>query len=292
MAGKIKNKILADQQGVVLVMSLMILLVMMISVISLAQVIFGEIKMTRNADNSIVAFYAAESGIERGLFLLKFSKKQGDLSYFDRLADADPEYNNYSLDLERSVSFVEATTTVEYYETYYISTTTPARVDIVRPEGDIPSAAAGLPESFKLEWNIDSCYEDGHASDKMEIVYTSLYKLGGVLKSETKQILAVCGCSVGNAKCDDVESNVLDDNKFYYFIFRPLDSEVSYIKFTPYTENNQGGDAYLPSEVLIQANGYYRQSMHSMSARVSAYTPLSNIFTYVIFSEEDLEKGF
>ena len=134
MAGKIKNKILADQQGVVLVMSLMILLVMMISVISLAQVIFGEIKMTRNADNSIVAFYAAESGIERGLFLLKFSKKQGDLSYFDRLADADPEYNNYSLDLERSVSFVEATTTVEYYEPYYISTTTPARVDIVRPE--------------------------------------------------------------------------------------------------------------------------------------------------------------
>jgi len=284
-----KNKILADQQGVVLVMSLMILLVMMTSVISLAQVIFGEIKMTRNADNSIIAFYSAESGIERGLFYLKFSKEENDLTYFNRLADTSNDYNQYDIDLERQVSFAEATTTVEYYEVYDVSTTTPARVDIVRPEGEIPSAASGLPESFKLEWSIDNCYEDSHASDKMEISYTSLYKSGNSLQSETKQMLAVCGCVEGSDSCDNKISNVLDDNKFYYFTFRPLDDEISYIKFTPYTGN---GTAYLPSEALIQTNGYYRQSMHSMSVRVPNYTSLSNIFTYVIFSEEDLEKGF
>jgi hypothetical protein len=294
-----ENVQLDDQRGVILVMSMMILLVMITSVIALTQVVFGEIKMTRNADNSIVAFYAAESGIERGLYYLKFSKEQNDFTYFDRLIDPDyyietpaTYYNRYDISLEGRVIFNEATTTVPYYEIYDVSTSTPARVDIVKTDGVIPTAATTLPQSFKVEWDIYSC-EDGHASDQMEITYTSLQSIAGVLKSDTKQTIAVCGCAAGNDSCTDILRTDIENDKFYYFTFRPLDDTVDYIKFTSYLGANHDLDTdFVPAEAFLQAYGYYRQSMHSISVRVPIYTPVSNVFSYVIFSEQDLEKGF
>ena len=75
-----------NQSGVVLIVSLMILVVMIISVISLSRVIVGEVKMTRNSDNSIVSFYVAESGVEKALYYLKLGRQATDFSDFNALA--------------------------------------------------------------------------------------------------------------------------------------------------------------------------------------------------------------
>ena len=65
------NKINKNEKGVILVMAMMILALMMTSVLALSKIIRGEINMTRNIDNSIIAFYVAESGIEKSLYYIK-----------------------------------------------------------------------------------------------------------------------------------------------------------------------------------------------------------------------------
>lgn len=282
----LKNKNLKNQQGVVLVMSLMILLVMMISVVALSRVIIGEVKMTRNSDNSIVAYYVTESAMEEALYYLKYSKSIGDFAnYFDQLDDTSSVF----MDDERGFSISLATTTASYFEAFDIATSTPAKTEVSLPGADIPSAAADLPTDYELSWLIDDCYQGGHASDRLEITYTSLYKEGGILKSNTKQRFNTCGCTNGVDDCLDYSSSDLDDNKFYYFAFRPLDAEVSYLKFTPLKAD---GSSYLPGFATIQVQGYYRQSVYHISAALPVYAPVSNVFNYVIFSEQDLEKGF
>lgn len=282
-----KNSIKNNQQGVVLIMSLMILLVMVVSAIALSRVISGEVKMTRNVDNVLVAYYVAESAMEEALFYLKYSKEIGNFSnYFDQL---ELSQEQQFIDNERSYLFSLATTTASYFEAFDIASSSPVKVDIAHADGTIPSAASNLPSKYDLEWSIDNCYAGGHASDKLEISHTSLYKSGADLKSNTQQTFVTCGCSSDGDACDLYVDSTLDDNKFYYFTFRPLNGEVSYLKFTPKLASNQ---AYFPGQVQIQISGFYRQSVYHMTAQLPVNAPLSNVFNYVVFSEEDIEKGF
>lgn len=276
-----------NQSGVVLIVSLMILLVMIVSVIALSRIISGEVKMTRNFDNAIVSYYLAESGMEEALFYLKYSKEIDDFNnYFDQLDDTQSA-KFLDNDKEKSYIFSLATTTIEYFEAFDLSTTSPAKVDIVGFGGSIPSAASTLPTAYDLAWSIEDCYGGGHASDKLEISYTSLYKSGTTLKSETKQTFINCGCSSGSDSCDLFTSADLANNKFFYFTLTPLDGDVAYVKLTP---KLGGGQSYLPGFAKIQVSGFYRQSVYHMTADLPVYAPLSNVFNYVVFSEEDIEK--
>lgn len=284
----LEKKQKSNQEGVVLIMSLMILLLMMVSVVALSRVIVGEIKMTRNSDNSIISFYATESAMEEALYYLKFSKETNDfVNYFDQLDDSQ---NAVLIDDERGFVFSVATTTASYFETFNISTTTPAKTEISLPAAEIPSGASGLPSKYDVDWSIDDCYAGGHASDLLEISYTSLYKEVSTLRSNTTQKLAVCGCTSGSADaCDTYSSEDLDDDKFYYFTFRPIYSDVAYLKFTPKLDGT--GTPYLPGYSTIQVTGYYRQSVYHITASLPVYAPTSNILNYIIFSESDLTKS-
>ena len=274
-----------NQSGVVLIVSLMILVVMIISVISLSRVIVGEVKMTRNSDNSIVSFYVAESGVEKALYYLKLGRQATDFSDFNALAGTSA-----FLDNERNLSFASATTTSEYFEAFDIATSSPATAEIALSDGLIPEGASeNLPNQYNIEWSIDGCYPS-HASDRLEIAATSLYKQSGTMKSETQQNQYVCGCGSTSDQCDVITSSSIADNKFYYFNFRPLTDTVSYLKFIPYsTKDNKN---YYSGEANIEVVGNYRQSSHTINVKVNTLAPASNIFSYVLFSDDELSKGY
>lgn len=273
---KIKN----NQSGVVLIMSLMILLVMIISVIALSRVIVGEVKMTRNSDNSIVAFYAAESGIEKALYYLKLGRENTNFSDFIALEGTESFMDN-----ERNFSFTAATTTSDYFEAFDISTSSPATAQIILPGGLVPTGLeAQLSSSYNIKWSIDDCLAGGHASDRLEVSATSLYKESSILKSDTQQVTGVCGCEGGGDTCVEIDNSSITADKFYYFTFRPLNNTVTYLKLTP--------DNKYPSEANIEVVGNYRQSSHTINVKVNTVAPASNIFSYVLFSDDELSKGF
>ena len=60
-----------NQKGISLVITFLIMAIMLAVVLSLSSILFNQIKMIANVGNSISSLYAAESGIERTLYLDK-----------------------------------------------------------------------------------------------------------------------------------------------------------------------------------------------------------------------------
>jgi hypothetical protein len=62
------NKIKNSQQGISLIITFFIMIIILSAVLSISALLYSEIKVIRNMGNSVASFYAAESGIEKVLF--------------------------------------------------------------------------------------------------------------------------------------------------------------------------------------------------------------------------------
>jgi len=56
------------QKGVSLIMAFFIMIIVLSVVLSVSALLYSEVKVIRNISNSIISFYAADSGIEKVLF--------------------------------------------------------------------------------------------------------------------------------------------------------------------------------------------------------------------------------
>lgn len=65
-----KNK----ERGVSLIITFFILTIILAVVLSISVLLYGQVKIIRNIGNSIVAFYAADSGVEKALY---YDRKMG-----------------------------------------------------------------------------------------------------------------------------------------------------------------------------------------------------------------------
>jgi len=61
-------KTIQTEKGVALIITFFIMVIILASVLSLSVILYSEIKVIKNIGNSVVAFYAADSGIEKILF--------------------------------------------------------------------------------------------------------------------------------------------------------------------------------------------------------------------------------
>ena len=263
----------------------------MISVLAFSAIITGEVKMTINTGNVVISYYAAESGIEKGLHRIKYSRENSDFSYFKDLDNtgANEFTINNSYIKSRKYEIEEAITDVDDYMVYNLSTSSPAHVDIIDPTGAVATidwdAGFGVYQ-YKVDWMINDCFPY-HASDKLEISVTSFS--GNFLNPSTKKEVAICDCSFNDNDCDsDLTTFTISDNKYYRFSFRPLDNEVDQLGFGVYRGNVQLG---IWSEASVDSYGTYANSKYYIKARMPSLSPLSDVFSYVLFSEEDLTKG-
>lgn len=68
MIKNLKFKIINSQQGVSLIITFFIMIIILAVVLSVSVLLYGEIKVIRNIGNSVLGFYAADSGVEKVLF--------------------------------------------------------------------------------------------------------------------------------------------------------------------------------------------------------------------------------
>lgn len=295
-----KEQNIERQRGAALVMSLLILSLMMTSAVALSRIILGEVRMATNTINSLSAFYAADSGIEKSLYYIKYTRKNSSIASFDNLQD-----NSYSLDNGGSFYFVQASTTSPGFIAYDVTTSTPAHVDIVDPSGNISNIdwdiVSGVADShyYQLTWTIDDCFPF-HASDKLEITTTAFSNPLGLFGTATKKDIVICDCSYSTDinlidKCSDITTTYpISDSNFYRFSFRPLNNTVKSIAFDIYTNPSDGSPDYIvgiASNVAVTVDGIYKNSKYRLKVEVPALAALSDVFSYVIFSEEELKKN-
>jgi len=286
---KITTKVINRQEGATLLMSLLILSLTMASAVALSRIILGELRMTVSATNYLRAFYAADSAIEKGLYYVKYSRVNGDNTSFSSLY-TEPNLNltDDGIDL----TFTQASTTIPSYISYDISTSTSAHVDIIDPAGDISSIdwdpSSTDDHYYNLTWHINSCYPY-HASNRLEI---TSYSFASPFVTSVEKDVAVCNCVFGNDDCSVYQKSILD-TRFYRFSFRPLDTSVTSILFEVYRDT-VGGPVLVDTTAnfAVKAIGKYKGNSYILKAEIPALAATSDIFSYVIFSEESLIKGF
>lgn len=277
----------------VLIMAIMILSLMMASVVFLSRIIIGEVRMSINTGNSISSFYAAESGIEKGLYYIKFVRDFSNLDPFDNLYQySDSVGNNQNFEI------VQASSSRPTFNAYNITTTTPAHVDIIDPSGDIsnidwdPSAA--ISHDYSVSWGIADCFPT-HVSDRLEITVYSFDEnvftddISNARADVDKKVV-LCNCSYASSPdCDSsISSFPIADDRFYRFNFRALDDTIAYLNFDLLADSVSIG---IPSEMTVTSQGSYKNSRFKIKAEVPALVPVSDIFSYVIFSEEEILKN-
>ncbi len=289
---KVKRKEIKKEKGVILVMAMMILALMMSSVLALARIIMGEISMTRNIDNSIIAFYTAESGIEKGLY---YVKKSGENYNFDDFENLPYESYSFNDDLEREIKITEASIEADYWSVYNVPEEEVVHVSIIDPSGSLTNPFVHGKNNYKVGWEIEDC--SAHTDERLEI--TLEYFEPYFMNPGTQKHLITCSSchAINENLCSGDGSfsfeSTINENRYYFFSFNPLEKEGggnNYISNLSFTALLDTGDEGILSEISIKAEGDYRNSKQYLQARLPALGSVSDIFSYVIFSGEDLAK--
>lgn len=272
-----------NQQGIVLVMALMILTVILVTTLLLSKILLNEVKMSLNLNNAMVSFYSAESGIEKSLYHIKYSKSINNFSSF--LGLSTPGSNHYDLENGQSVTITNSTTTAASFYRYNIPTSSPAHVNIIDPAGDIDNIdwGAGGENQYRVHWELEDCFP--HKYDhRLEVTAASF--ADNFSDPDVKTHVFICDCTYDSDQCsDDLNLFTAYSNRFYRFSFRPLDSTVKKLSF-----DIEGGDVGILSEAEIETYGRYKNSQYYIKVGLPSLSPASDIFDYVIFSEEKLIK--
>ncbi len=277
-----------NNPGFALVMTLMILSVAMLTGLFMNSIIVGEVRVSLNTVNVVNSYYAAESGIERALYYITTDKLADNATYYDDLDSVPPD------SLANSATYVYESTSISApnFSATNINNTNPAHVSIVDPRGDIANIewSTNIDIQGLVKWRINNCFPTvespiSHTSDRLEITQYSF--ANSFSSPAVYKIVAVCDCSndplILNS-CRNINLTSISGNKYYRFVFRPLDSPVNGLDFSLI---NASG---ILSETLTKVKGKYKNSEYLLQAKMSALQPASDIFSYVIFSEEDLTK--
>ncbi|MFA6307872.1 MAG: pilus assembly PilX N-terminal domain-containing protein [Patescibacteria group bacterium] len=287
------------ESGAALVMSLLILLLTMVSAVALSRIILGEIRVTINSSNSLQAFYAADSGIEKGLYYTTYNRKNKNAVPLNKLKE-----QIFLVGVsQQSVYFAGVVTTTSGFAFDNVGVYSPAHVDIVDPTGNLPTPIDWDSNStnshyYKLAWSIDNCFPE-HASDRLE---STIYSFTGAFNTAIDKDIDICNCTfkapsdIDYNKCTPITKSILD-NRFYRFSFKPLDGTVKTMSFDVFDDVGNDGNisndiiTNISSDTLLTVDGIYKNAIYRLKAEVPSLFSASNLFSYVIFSEEGLQKA-
>lgn len=279
------SKYKKNSQGITLVVALLVLSLAGMTIMLLTKLITLQLKSSLNSVNSIGAYYVSESGIEQSLYYLQYARNNNNfVDNFDRLEQSGFNLVNLANGGEYHIN-IASTTASRSWDFFDISTSSPQHIDIIDPAGNIDTIAwHNQPSSLNyiIQWGIDSCFPN-HASSRLETKIYSFEANFANPKVDTK--VDICNCAYGSSECDNISYSLLDRNRYYRFTFRPLDTTVNDFNFSM-------SDVGIKSAASIEVDGVYRSSNYRLKVQLPALSPSSDIFSYVIFSEEDLTKGF
>ncbi len=284
----------------VLVMSLMILSLIMVSVLAVSKIIIGDVRMSVNTVNVVGSFYAAESGLESSLYYIKYGRNESDMSIFESLQDEESSPNNPLTQIVGTTGqgYIVRTSSLssQNFVAYDISTSSPAHVDILDPSGMIGSIdwdnSVNNSHNYSVSWSITDCFPN-HASDRLEINIASFAEKFSEPQLDKKVVLCNCQYDSGDTCSETIANYPISDTRYYRFSFRPLDNMVASLDFSIYgcISPAQCETLGIPSRVEAVVDGIYKQSSYRLKAEMPALGSVSDIFNYIIFTEEGLIKN-
>lgn len=280
------------QRGSVLVISLFILLALAFFAGMLTLLVLNTIRSTTNYSLAQRSSYAAESGLEQGLFYLHQARVSKNVGVEETVAkigalsitEADP--NNFSSDAEY---FVEATSGINTVQTTLADgeSVTLDFFDEDYSAGYSVIPIANLSTIF-VGWNESpSCSTPG--SSKIEVSFSSwLPSYWQDLSDPAFQTKYAVTCPPGTIFQCEYNGLGVDDLHIYSVKIKALECDLDNVEISAYDLASMRLPTH--NEVMISSTGELGSTKKTINAKSLWRTPLNDYFDYVLFSDEDLVK--
>jgi hypothetical protein len=259
----LRNTIRPRSRGDVLPLALILMATLVIGAFTFGFVLLQSLLRSRELDASTVAYYAADAGIERQLYMVR--KENANVS---DLAGLSVSYVNGSR-WEQAGSGFNLTNAKFFPE---IKAGDFQFVDLFNP--DQLDAAAGIAE-VRWTWSAPSACKLEVAYAQWDTEETSILPEQFTIKDWT--------VSPGFQS--------LNPNKAYRLRFRPKACTITNLSVTAYADPSATAPAVaFPGDIIVASQGTYASTTQAISVRMPRLEILSGIFSYVIFSECTLYK--
>jgi len=280
------KKFQQNEKGLVLLYALLVISFLTAIAITVSIIVVNELKQTIGATDATVAYYAAESGIERGLYTVKRRRSDAKVSIGDAVMEiqgfgetmdeSEAHYSTSGTKTGTSQIFHETVLKNDFTQVDYYDAESPLNPDperqvrslVIINEGDDPETWA------EVSWTAWDTNGQLGTSERARVV------IGPTDLSNGWTISAL-----------DVFSGTFEPVGYGVRI-KPLFGDLSDLTVTPYNQEGANPPIVedLPSQVEIKSIGTLGTFKQALTARVPWKLPLFGLYDYVLFSEGDIIK--
>lgn len=263
-----------------LVLALLIMSAITAVAVGLSVLLANETITTRGITFAVTSYYGSESAIESGLWVIKDSRQQGlDIDETITRLGTDIAPTSGQLTDPRVTWEREAASLSQSIE-FDMGKDQSAFLQLFNPDLG-QQTYADAPRKIKLEWTAGS-------GANVQLTWTGWDPLNGFAPN-SGQIYPV---SSGVLTDLTDLSNPANQPTRLYLQIRAFDDAVQNLVVTSY--KNDGTPIDIPSQIILTARGTFPQgalsSTQALSASVPWLLPVSGIYSYVLFSEDPLDK--
>lgn len=251
------------KRGSVLLLALLLLAGVSAASLSVSKNAIDELVAARNLSTASIAYYAAESGVEQGLYLLrKTTERLADFPVSGTLTLAQG-----SASWKREIPEIGQS---ESRQTSLLAKDTTWQFDLF--DADDSNFIASPVQKLQLSWE----------GSWLQVSWSAWHD---------GQWTPVVSKQMGPAQSGLVLTLSTPENErasLFRVRFRALFGDVTNLVVKGLDES--GANVKLPDNVVIKAVGSFGQVEQAVAATLPRHSPLSGLYEFVIFSEDSLIK--
>ncbi|MFH1366923.1 MAG: hypothetical protein ABIH38_02945 [Patescibacteria group bacterium] len=282
------RKIIKNQKGVTLFLSLLIMSTVVAVAIGVSVLIINQHEYSTNVDHSILAFYAAETGLEAKLAVIKTNRDALAETLSSTVTDMDGS-SLLSFEGTNLGNWQTTASPSEKYALSHLKMNEKITIDLFDPNA---LSGGGGVESIKINWR-DNCLGQGvvAGSGWLKLSYVSLANTGG-FDATTNPYENIYPCALSNYACTERNNTTFLAGNYYRLIITPLYCDIDYLKVSAFSNDSAsaGAEKDISNRISLKSTGTYENSKIALSASIPWILPSQGIFDFVLFSEEIIEK--
>lgn len=248
------------RRGSILPLALIMTMIILMAGIGIGTVVLEGSQRAKDTDQSVSAYYMADSGIERQLFEIR--KRNRSLAYISTITSAYPNAGAWisTAALEQAYQkLIPAIGLNEFSE-----------LDLFNP--DSLSASADLDE-IQVNWTGDAQIEAGYAQWTSGATVMWPSEDAYVIQQGFAPRLVIPG---------------LDPTRAYRLRLRAVNGSATNVRISVF---KNGIMQPFPGDIALGAEGTFGKATQKIAVTMPKQDVLSGLYSYVLFSECQLLKG-
>lgn len=273
----------SEKSGIVLLLALLILASVLATSLTVGSIVLRELRITHTSDRAVAAYYAAESGLEQGLYWWRADQQKG--------ADLYVDANSPNILSSNQSSWWRSSQVTENQLLMSLKKDQSTQLDLF----DItdPLSEANQAQSLVVSWDGNPASCPGAGAEWLEVAWAG-WK-GGLLSNINieKRYYSNSNVWVNGARQEFIVNLPLT-SVGYRVRLKALFADVCDLRVTAYRKLDGGteADIYpLPARLTINSTGQLVNTRQSLSVTVPMYAPAADIFDFTIMSKCSILKG-